>query len=94
MEQLFGAISNVVAELEPDSRGLRAVVFAAWRRTAGEAIIAKTEPVDLVDKRLVVKVNDETWRSHLEALAPQMLARIHKLIGDGTIRRIEFRSFS
>lgn len=91
MEQLFGAISKVVAELEPDSRALRAIVFAAWRKAAGEAITAKTEPVDLVDERLVVKVIDETWHSHLEALAPQMLARINKLVGDGAIKRIEFR---
>jgi len=91
MEQLFGAISKVVAELEPDSRGRRAIVFAAWRRAAGEAIAAKAEPVDVIDQRLTVKVNDETWISHLEALAPQMLAKINKLAGEGTIKRIEFR---
>ncbi len=92
MEQLFGAISKVVAELEPDDRGRQAIVFAAWRRAAGEAIITKTEPVGLNGERLIIKVNDDTWRSHLEALAPQMLAKINKLVADGTVKRIDFRT--
>lgn len=91
MEQLFGALSNVLNDLEPDSRGRRALAFAAWRRAGGEAITAKTEPLDLVGHRLIVKVCDETWRSHLEELAPELLLQINKLAGQGTVRRIEFK---
>jgi predicted nucleic acid-binding Zn ribbon protein len=94
MEQLFGAISKVISDLEADSRGRQALVFAAWRRAAGAAIAAKAAPVDVIDQRLTVKVRDETWLSHLEALAPQMLAKINKLVGKGTITWIEFRSGS
>lgn len=92
MEQVFRAISKVVAELEPDDRGRRAVVFAAWRRAAGEAIAAKTEPIDIDGERLSIKVHDEAWLPHLQALAPQMLAKINKLVGEGTITRIDLRS--
>ena len=92
MEQLFGALSKVIAELEPDSRGRRAIVFAAWRRAAGQAIAAKAEPDDLVGGQLIVKVNDESWLPHLKALAPEILAKINKLVGDRTVKRIEFRA--
>ena len=91
MEQLFGAISKVVAELEPDSRGRQAIVFAAWRRAAGEAIGARTVPLELAGDRLVIGVADETWRRHLEDLSPQMVAKINALLSKGVIKRIEFR---
>ena len=94
MEQLFGSISKVVAELEPDADGRRALVFAAWRRAAGAAITAKTEPLDVVNERLIVKVNDATWHSHLEALSAPMLAKINALVGQGAIKRIGCRSTS
>ena len=91
MEQLFPALAKVIAGLEPDDRGRRAIIFAAWRRAAGAAIGAKTEPTELNGDRLMITVKDETWLTHLQALAPQMLARINKLVGEGTIKRIEFR---
>jgi predicted nucleic acid-binding Zn ribbon protein len=91
MEQLFPALAKVIAGLGPDHVGRRAIVFAAWRRAAGPGIAAKTEPVDLQNERLLIKVCDEAWLSHLRALAPQMLAKINKMVGDGTVKRIEFR---
>ena len=91
MEQLFGAISEVIANLEPDSRGRRALIFAAWRRMAGEAICARTVPLELTDDRLIIGVADETWRRHLEDLSPQMVAKINGLLTAGSVKRIEFR---
>jgi len=91
MEQLFPSLAKVIAGLEPDHRGRRAIIFAAWRRAAGEAIAAKAEPIDLANDRLVIEVKDDTWLSHLQALAPQMLAKINKLVGEGTVKRIDFK---
>ena len=91
MEELFPALAKVIAGLEPDNRGRRAIIFAAWRRAAGEAIAAKTEPAEVNGDRLIITVADDAWLSHLRALAPQMLAKINKLVGEGTIKRIEFR---
>lgn len=91
MEQLFPSLAKVIAGLDPDHRGRQAIIFAAWRRAAGEAIAAKAEPVDLAGDRLVIEVNDDTWLSHLQALAPEMLAKINKLVGQGTVRRLEFK---
>lgn len=91
MEQLFASMAKVVAELAPDETARRAIVFAAWRRAAGPAISAKARAVELENARLVVNVGDEAWVPHLEALAPEMLAKLNNLVGHGTVRRIEFR---
>ena len=92
MEQLFPALAKVITGLEPDHIGRRAIIFAAWRRAAGQAIAAKTDPVDLEGERLIIGVRDDAWLSHLQALAPQMLAKVNGLVGQGTVKRIEFRT--
>ena len=91
MEELFPSLAKVIVGLGPDNPGRKAIIFAAWRRAAGDAIAAKTEPVGMDGDRLIVNVNDDAWLSHLRALAPQMLAGINKLVGEGTIKWIEFR---
>lgn len=91
MEELFPSLAKVIVGLGPDNPGRKAIIFAAWRRAAGDAISAKAEAAELDGDRLTVDVNDDAWLTHLRALAPQMLARFNKLVGDGTIKRIEFR---
>jgi predicted nucleic acid-binding Zn ribbon protein len=92
MEPLFPSLAKVIAGLGPDHVGRRAIVFAAWRKAAGQAIAARTEPVELDGIRLIVNVADEAWVSHLKALAPEMLAKINALVGQGTVTLIDFRS--
>jgi predicted nucleic acid-binding Zn ribbon protein len=92
MEQLFSAIPSIVKGLEPNKDVTDAVVFAAWNQVAGEQIRSHTKPLRVNNKRLVVAVEDETWRQNLEALAAQMLAKLNKSLGDGTVTFIEFRT--
>ncbi len=91
MEQLFGAIPSVLNELGPNAEIEEAVVFAAWKRCAGGPLSERTLPREFFENRLVVAVEDEMWRRHLEALSPQMIARINGSLGDGKLRFIEFR---
>lgn len=91
MEQLFGAIPLVLNGLEANDTAVEAMVFAAWKRTAGELLAERTAPVEFAGKCLVVAVEDNTWKRHLEELAPQMLARLNGKLGQGTVSRIEFR---
>ena len=92
MEQLFSAIPSIVKGLEPNKDVTEAVVFAAWNQVAGEQIRSHTKPLRVNNKRLVIAVEDETWRQNLEALATQMLAKLNKSLGDGTVTFIEFRT--
>ncbi len=91
MEQLFGAISDALSGLGPNAEVDEAVVFAAWKRCAGQMVAERTIPQEFFECRLVIAVEDNIWRRHLEELAPQMIARMNAFLGDGKVRFIEFR---
>ncbi|HRI03845.1 MAG TPA: DUF721 domain-containing protein [Pyrinomonadaceae bacterium] len=91
MEQVFGAIPSVLNGLASNGDVDEAVVFAAWKRCAGELLNDRTNAIEFFENRLIVAVADETWRRHLEDLSPQMLYKINSSLGDGTVRFIEFR---
>ena len=90
MEQLFGSIQAVVKNLEPNEKVSESVVFAAWKQAAGESLSARASAVEVRDRRLVVTVEDDTWRKSLEGLAPQLLAKMNSLLGPGALSFIEF----
>ena len=91
MEQLFGAIPKVLDELGPNAEIEQAVVFAAWKRCAGAALAERTLPTDFFENRLVIAVEDEMWRRHLEDLSSQLIARINGYLDTGRLKFIEFR---
>lgn len=91
MEQVFGAIPSVLNGLASNDDVDEAVVFAAWKRCAGELLNDRTAAIEFFENRLIVAVTDMTWQRHLEDLSPQMLYKINSSLGDGTVRFIEFR---
>ena len=91
MELIFGAIPSIVNGLGPNAGAAEAVVFAAWARVAGDLLGERTSPLHFFENRLIVAVQDEMWRRHLEDLSPQMLVRINGRFGQSTVRFIEFR---
>lgn len=91
MEQLFTAIPEILKHLEPNSSATNALVFAVWKRVAGELLRSRTEPLEYKENRLVVAVEDKTWQTHLEQLSPQMIAKLNATLGQGSVKFIEFR---
>ena len=91
MEQLFGAISSVLKELEPNAKTDEAVAFVAWKHCAGELLSTRTMPLEFSENHLVIAVADETWQRHLEELSPQMLVKLNNYLGQGAVKFIEFR---
>ena len=91
MERLFGTIPAVLGGLGANESADEAIVIAAWKRTAGELLRERTEPVEFFENRLIVAVADQTWQRHLEELSPQMLAKLNGSLGQGTVKFIEFR---
>lgn len=91
MEQVYGAIPSVLNGLASNGDVDEAVVFAAWKRCAGDILNARTSTIEFFENRLIIAVADETWRRHLEDLSPQMLYKINSSLGDGTVKFIEFR---
>ncbi len=92
MEDLFEILPNL-RKTFPDSEEIReAVIFAVWRRAAGDGLREHTVPIELVDKTLVVSVRDDVWKRHLESMAAQLVSRINVLLKGSEVRFIEFRS--
>ncbi len=91
MEQLFGAIPQVLSAIPHDTIADEAIVFAAWSRCAGEMLRERTVPISFEKKRLAIAVEDITWQRHLEHLSPTMLSTINSTLGHGTVAFIEFR---
>ena len=91
MEQIFRSIPSVLKEYGADDKAREALVFAAWSRCAGEQLSIRTRALEFFETRLVVAVEDDTWRRHLEDLSPRMIAKLNALLGDGSVRHIEFR---
>ena len=91
MDHLFRALPGLLKEFEDNDAVREAIVFATWRRTAGELLCEHTAPHELVEKRLIVAVINNMWKRHLEALSGQMLFRLNSQLGTAAVTFIEFR---
>lgn len=91
MERLFGSIPDILKGLGHDGGASEALVLAAWKQSAGELISNRTIPLEFFEHRLIVAVSDATWRTHLEDLAGQLVARLNSTLQQGTVKFIEFR---
>ena len=91
MEDLFKILPKMLDLLEDSEEVREAVVFATWRKTAGDSLSSHTLPISLKDKRLSVAVRDKTWKVHLKSLAGQMIFKLNSLLGSAVVTFIEFR---
>ncbi len=91
MEDIFRALPKLMQEAGEFEPLFGALIFAAWKRIAGESLGKHTIAVKLEKKRLVVAVADEIWKKHLEALSGQMIFKLNSLLGAEAVTFIEFR---
>jgi predicted nucleic acid-binding Zn ribbon protein len=91
MEALFRALPKLLKEFEDAEEVREAVVFAAWRRIAGESLSEHTVPFRLFNKHLIVAVADKMWKRHLETLSGQMIFKLNSALGQAIVTFIEFR---
>lgn len=91
MEQIFGSIPAVLGGFDASVAVDEAMAIAAWNVVAGDLLRERTVPVGFGEARLIIAVEDNTWKRHLEDLSPQMLAKLNARLGQGTVRFIEFQ---
>jgi len=90
MQEIFSALPALLAQHE-DNEGVRdAVVFAVWRRVAGESLNGHAVPAGLEGTKLTVAVADRNWQRNLEQLAAEMIFRINSQCGSRQVKFIEF----
>jgi len=91
MQDLFRALPKLLKEFEDTEEVREAVVFAAWRRIAGESLGEHTVPLRLFNKHLIIAVADKMWKRHLETLSGQMIFKINSILSQPIVTFIEFR---
>ena len=91
MQDLFRSLPQVFKEFKGSEAANEAVVFAAWRRMAGETLGSHAVPFRLEKKKLFIAVSSETWRKQVEDLAGQMVFQMNSALGSSLVTFIEFR---
>jgi predicted nucleic acid-binding Zn ribbon protein len=91
MEQLFTALPQLLKELGANHAVEEQMVFAAWRRVAGDMLNERTKPLEYFESRLIVAVEDQNWQRNLETLAPEMVAKLNAATDQGKVKYVEFR---
>jgi len=90
MQDILSALPELLDQHGDNEDVRRSVVFAVWRRVAGESLNEHAVAVDLVGPTLTVAVSDRNWQRNLSELSKEMLFRMNFIFGSTEIKRIEF----
>ncbi len=66
----------------------KATVLGRWKEIVGAEVADHCEPVSLVDGELLLRAESTAWATQLRMLAPQIVAKINREVGHGSVRRI------
>ena len=90
MEHLFRALPTLLNEFDDNDPVREAVVFAAWKRIAGDLLCEHSAPLRLAEKHLSVAVPNNMWKRHLQELSGQMLFQLNSALGSAAVTFIDF----
>lgn len=91
MMDLIEAVPGLLEQLFPQSWDREPLVFAAWRKTAGEPLKRRTRPLRFNDGCLTIAVEDRIWKRHLEDLSGDILYRLNAILGQRSVTYLEFK---
>ena len=91
MDQLINSLSVLLQAAGNDEEISEAATLAVWNHVAGEGLRQQTMATSLRNHRLIVAVSDSVWQQQLQSMSGQFLFRLNALLGQGTVRLIEFR---
>ena len=63
-------------------------VFGRWAEIVGPDLAAHTTPEGLSDGELTVAADSTAWATQVRLLAPQLVLRLNRELGDGTVLRV------
>jgi predicted nucleic acid-binding Zn ribbon protein len=90
--QPLGAAINGL--LDDEGWGLAAAtgsVFGRWAQIVGSDLAAHTTPDSLSDGELTVTADSTAWATQVRLLAAQLVSRLNRELGDGSVRRVRVR---
>lgn len=89
MLDIFRTLPGILDNIEGAEMVREAVVFAAWRRIAGDALAEHAVPLRLSKGRLFIAVSNLMWQRQLKDLCGQMLFKVNAALGSPTVNFIE-----
>lgn len=86
------------ASLDGVMRGLGApevsgvhLVFDRWSEVVGDGLAARTRPLKIDGKRLVLAVDEPAIATHVRFLQAELLARLAELLGPDRVTALDLR---
>ena len=67
------------------------LVIQRWDELVGPANAQHSVPESYRDGVLVVRAESSTWASALRVIAPQLVAKLNRRLGDGAVSRVDVR---
>ena len=90
MQDIFSALPVLLDQHGDNEDVRRSVIFAIWKRVAGESLLEHAVPVRLADTTLTIAVADRNWQRNLMELSREMLFRMNFILGSPQVKFIEF----
>jgi hypothetical protein len=91
MLDIFRTLPGILGDMEGVEVVREAVVFAAWRRIAGESLTSHAVPVGLENGTLQIAVSNLNWQRNLKEHCGQMLFKLNAVLGSPTVTYIELQ---
>jgi len=90
MQDIFSALPVLLDQHGDNEDVRRSVIFAIWKRVAGDSLLEHAVPVRLADTTLTIAVADRNWQRNLMELSREMLFRMNFILGSSQVKFIEF----
>ncbi|MEO8041375.1 MAG: DUF721 domain-containing protein [Acidobacteriota bacterium] len=89
MLDIFRTLPGILDNIEGAEMVRDAVVFAAWRRIAGDGLSERAVPLRLENGRLFIAVSNVMWQRQLKDLCGQMLFKLNAALGTPIVTFIQ-----
>jgi len=84
-------VENFIKEKAPENIIVQTALLTEWPKIISKSAAAKTKPVLIKDKILVVVVSNSSWLHQVTMDKNKILKKIHKIVGDEAIKDIRFK---
>ena len=91
MLDIFRTLPRILGDMEGVEVVREAVVFAGWRRIAGESLTNHAVPVALENGTLHIAVSNLPWQMNLKDQCGQMIFRLNASLGAPIVTYIELQ---
>ena len=90
MQDIFSTLPVLLDQHGDNEDVRRSVIFAIWKRIAGDSLLEHAVPVSFENTTLTIAVADRNWQRNLMELSSEMLFRMNFIFGSSQVKFIEF----